>query len=595
MVDPAPEPDDLSRVIADATKIILGVGVEYEPEAARLHALTDRLAAGRFHLAVLGQFKRGKSTLLNALLGEAVLPASVVPLTALPTLIRAGGSPKVTVHLQNGGVEECASGQTEQLSSFLSRFATEEGNPGNRRGVARVELFHPATILSSGVVLIDTPGIGSTFRHNTETTLGFLAECDAAVFLVSADPPITEVEVEFLRQVQSRMARLFFILNKTDYLNPSEREQAVAFFQRVLIERAGVDQTAPIFCVSARQALEARLTDNTALWHDSGMERVERHLIHFLAREKSDALRAAVRRKASDILAEVLLQLRLSLRSLRMPLEDLQSRLAVFDERIVEMERERVAAQDLLTGDKRRTREFLEEQCLRLREKASTALNAALTAAVTGIAEANMRESTLQAVLATRIPEVFEREFRSTATVYNRRMKEVLRPHEERSNRLIESVRKTAAELFEVPYQPPTGADDFEAGPMPYWYTHRWDQSFGPISPSLIDKLTPSNIRRRRLERRYREKIAVLAIQNAGTLREALADRIDEVLHRFGQTLDTRLTATVAATRGAIRAGLAKRKEQSERVADEIAAYESAVADLCRIAAQLEAIPRQKE
>jgi predicted GTPase len=65
-------------------------------------------------------------------------------------------------------------------------------------------------------VLIDTPGIGSTHRHNTGMTLRFLPQCDAALFLVSADPPITEVEVAFLIEVRNRVQDLFFVMNKMD-------------------------------------------------------------------------------------------------------------------------------------------------------------------------------------------------------------------------------------------------------------------------------------------------------------------------------------------------------------------------------------------
>ena len=77
----------------------------------------------------------------------------------------------------------------------LAGFVTEKGNPKNKLGVAEVQVDLPAPILTGGVVLIDTPGIGSTYRHNTSATLNFLKQCDAALFLVSADPPITEVEL----------------------------------------------------------------------------------------------------------------------------------------------------------------------------------------------------------------------------------------------------------------------------------------------------------------------------------------------------------------------------------------------------------------
>ncbi|MCG0278649.1 MAG: dynamin family protein [Thermanaeromonas sp.] len=96
--------------------------------------------------------------------------------------------------------------------------------------------------LGQGVVLIDTPGIGSTFQHNTETTLKFLPQCDAAVFLLSADPPLTQAELEFLQAVRSQIAHLFFILNKVDYLDTQEMSSLLHFVKKVLQEHAGIEE-----------------------------------------------------------------------------------------------------------------------------------------------------------------------------------------------------------------------------------------------------------------------------------------------------------------------------------------------------------------
>ena len=109
-------------------------------------------------------------------------------------------------------------------------------------------------ILSKGIVLIDTPGIGSTFRHNTEVTLNFLPQCDAALFLVSADPPITEVEVEFLKHLKTKVSLIFFILNKIDYLDEEERQKVLNFFKQVLKEQAGYESDPIIFSVQQSRA-----------------------------------------------------------------------------------------------------------------------------------------------------------------------------------------------------------------------------------------------------------------------------------------------------------------------------------------------------
>jgi len=224
-------------------RCIDGLGSKFAASGEKLEELGTRLQEGRFHLAVLGQFKRGKSTFLNALLGNVLLPSSVLPLTAIPTCIAFGNSPLVLALNEDGTVkEEILGKQHEEIAAFLAKYVTEEFNPNNRLGIDRVEVFYPAPILDKGVVLIDTPGIGSTYRHNTEATLAFLPQCDAALFLISADPPISEVELDFLRKVIDRVPKLFFILNKVDYLSEEDKQSAVRFFRKVLHEQAGFDE-----------------------------------------------------------------------------------------------------------------------------------------------------------------------------------------------------------------------------------------------------------------------------------------------------------------------------------------------------------------
>ena len=226
------------EIAVNIRDILKSLGPDFLTYADTIDGLRERLARRRFHLAVLGQFKRGKSTLLNALLGEPALPVSVVPLTAIPTFISYGERRGLRVEYQNGRpAEEFNADDRGALSALLARYVTEELNPANRLGVRQVDVRHPAPILRDGVVLIDTPGIGSTYRHNTEATLNFLPSCDAALFLVSADPPITEVEVAFLGEVRRRMRRLFFIFNKIDYLSADELSKMIEFVSGVLGEK----------------------------------------------------------------------------------------------------------------------------------------------------------------------------------------------------------------------------------------------------------------------------------------------------------------------------------------------------------------------
>ncbi len=587
-----PVEGELERLLARATAVLDGLGDRAAPARRALASLRERLVEGRFHLAVLGQFKRGKSTLLNALLVEPLLPAAVIPLTSVPTLLRAGDDRRVRVFYEDGRPpDERAGGPVEELAAFLARFVSEEANPCTRLGVERVEVSHPAPLLRRGVVLIDTPGIGSTHRHNTETTLRFLPQCDAALFVVSADPPLTEAELEFLREARARVPRLFFVLNKVDYLAADELSQAVRFLRGVLRERLGVADDVPLLCVSARQGLAARVSGDAALWRASGLEALERHLVEFLAAEKEAALREAVAAKAGDILEGALLQVRLATRSLQLPLEELEERLRAFEERLGEAERQRLVAGDLLRGERDRLAAFLEQQAEDLRRKARDHLQ--------GIVEEHLAHSpepdgrAVGEAFAVAIPEFFGRELREVDGAFSARVREALEPHQRRAEELIQSVRRAAAELFDVPYRPWGGADRLELTHRPYWVTQRWSASLNEIHADLLERLLPRAARRERLRRRLRGQVEALVLHNVENLRWATLQNLDLTIRRFEAALAERLKEAADATRGAIQAALARRAERAEAVHEEVGRLERLAAELEGLRQLLAAPARQ--
>jgi len=325
--------DNLVQVIAHVEELMTEWGNDFAKEREHIHELCTRLTHARFHLAVLGQFKRGKSTLLNALLGEPLLPSAILPLTSIPTFISWGENKQAKIVFRDERVYEASFEKATDMSDFLAQYVTEEGNPQNKLAIARVEVECPTPLLKGGLILIDTPGIGSTFQHNTEMTFKFLPQCDGALFLISADPPITQVEIEFLKAVQAKVIRTVFILNKIDYLSENEQHAATDFFQVVLHEQLRLDAHEPVFAISARQGLEAKITGNSALWIDSGMSTLEDYLLKFLTKDKMHSLRLAVAKKAGVILENALLHIRLKQRSLTVPLENLDQRLAIFDQK----------------------------------------------------------------------------------------------------------------------------------------------------------------------------------------------------------------------------------------------------------------------
>ncbi|RCK78974.1 MAG: hypothetical protein OZSIB_0525 [Candidatus Ozemobacter sibiricus] len=555
----------------------------YGPKFAALQA---RWREGRFHLAVLGQFKRGKSTLLNALLGAEVLATSVVPLTAIPTFLSWGEKRRARITFSDDKPPEDRTFTADaQLHDFLSTYVTEAGNPKNRLEVSHVEVFLPADLLRKGVVLIDTPGIGSTFRHNTEATLNFLTQCDAALFIVSADPPVTEVEVEFLKQVRHKVPHLSFVMNKIDYLDETERATALDFFRKVLEGQGGIAIGPEIFTVSARRGLQARLAGDPAGWQASGLARLEAHLIDFLATGKSRTLAQALARKAQTLTDEAVMSIEVRLRAMDISIEELERRLATFERKLQEAEQERLTSQDLLKGANRRMHEFLEEYAEELRRRALAYLDSRVREAIERSNGDGIDEDMVRDLLAQVIPGYFEHETGKAVKTFEARMAEALRPFQRRTDELIGLIRKTAAELFDIPYRAPDSADAFKMIEKPYWVTHKWRAGLRSLTGSFLDHFTSAASRQARALARIAEQLQLLVVENVENLRWPIFQSIDQTFLHFGSTLDDRLKETIAATHGAMKATLDVRRTRASQLEPLRQRYAEAVHRLVELSA----------
>jgi len=232
--------DALDKALED----LAALGTDRDRE--QLAALRDRLAAARLRVLVAGEAKRGKSTLINALLGRPVLPSGVTPLTAVVTTVRYGEDSRAEVRFGDGHEEKYP-------LAALGDLVTERGNPRNRRGIAAVTAFVDAPVLAGGVELVDTPGTGSVYQWDTDAAHQALETMDAAVLVLTADPPVSASERDLLAKIGDLSVTTFAVLNKADHLDDAGLAEAAEFTSRVLAE-AG--HTGRVYPMSARAALE---------------------------------------------------------------------------------------------------------------------------------------------------------------------------------------------------------------------------------------------------------------------------------------------------------------------------------------------------
>ncbi len=540
------------------------------PALRALTSLRERLEDARLQVAVLGQFKRGKSTFINALLGAEFLPAAVVPATAIPTFIGWAPTPRMLVTYQDSRpAEEVHPEGPANVRERLHQWVTEEGNPLNCKHIARVDLFVPAGILRDGIVLIDTPGIGSTLQHNTDTALQVLPECDAALFVVSADPPITEAEIAYLAKVRQHVVRLFFVLNKIDYLSEPEQAHALAFLRKALDSSGPADSQPQVYLLSARQALSARARQDKAALETSGLERIERDILQALAREKVTALQASIRAKATNLVDQALLDLGLQRRALELPLEDLEQRSQTLEKALREMERERQTARDLLEGDRRRAVEELENQAERLRQAGRDHFSGVVRGVI-GSNGAVLDRAAVQQALNVAIPEFFAGRLIDVASDFRQMVEALLARHQARADGLVGSVRQTAAALFDVPLRAVETTEPFRLGPEPYWVTQQWRDAVMPSPDTLVLWFLPPKLRQQRLRRELEAEIAALVQHNVENLRWSTLRGVNETFRRFSAQLDARLVEVLRVTQGVITQAIERRRSESGQAAVEL-------------------------
>ncbi len=236
--------------------------------------LVKKLDEDRFHLVVVGEFNHGKSTFVNALLGETVLPVGVTPTTAAIHHLKYADMPEATVQYASGRREQIPFGDTR-------RFAV--GGGANPEEVDFLEVGYPAKLLKERILLVDTPGVNDLSLQRADITYSYIPRADAVLFLLDAGQILKESERVFLEEKLLRASRdkIVFVITKWDILNDAERKEALGYAKNQL---GRLVKDPVVFPVSAETALQGGRVA------ESGMPELLAHLTHFLAEERGRIL-----------------------------------------------------------------------------------------------------------------------------------------------------------------------------------------------------------------------------------------------------------------------------------------------------------------
>ena len=335
------EIDGASRLLRLAN---LAEDLNARPIQEEAEDLAARIAEGRFYVACLGQFKRGKSTLINALIGDAVLPVGFTPVTAVPTVIRYGETRRARIQGREGSWQDVN-------ASDLKQYVSEEYNPENTKGVRCVEVFVPSRLLAAGMCFVDTPGLGSVFAGNTAATQAFVPHIDAALVVIGADPPLAGEELDLVEAVASQVEHIVPVLNKADRTTAEENAAAEGFAAQQLQKRLG-RAVGPILEVSASQRLDQQGPERDWPKLQAALER----LVEESGRQVVfSACERGIRRLSEHLLAVICEERE----ALERPLEESERRIAAMKATIAEAERSMRELGYLLMAEQQRVSDLL--------------------------------------------------------------------------------------------------------------------------------------------------------------------------------------------------------------------------------------------
>lgn len=324
----------------------------------------EKIENKTFWVAVVGEFKRGKSTFINALLGQEILPSDIEPCSATINRVTYSLNSYVEVEFKDGRKERV---EIDKLSEYVTKLTPEaEATAAN---VKEAVVYYPAPYCRNNVDIIDTPGLNDD-PSMTGVTLSVLPKVDAAILVIMAQSPVSEVERDFLENklLTNDLGRVIFVVTGIDRCNrPGDADKVIASVRKrikeYVLERAaqqwGEDSAEyevylkkigepKVFGLSAYQALEAKDNNDDELLAKSRFQEFEKALEQFLARERGAIELQVPLNRVIASAGEILSTINIQENALKMKLEDFEKTYETSIQEISELRRRKKEEMQLI-------------------------------------------------------------------------------------------------------------------------------------------------------------------------------------------------------------------------------------------------------
>ncbi|KUG02612.1 hypothetical protein ASZ90_019980 [hydrocarbon metagenome] len=519
------------------------------------------------NVAFMGQMKRGKSTLINALLGQDMLPSGVVPVTSIITAIVYGEQPQVLIEYDNSSIEDID-------PSRIKEFVSETLNPQNTKGIKLVSLFTSSELLQAGISLFDTPGVGSIYAHNTQTATSFLDSIDVAVFIFSVDTPLNDTELNFLNNMKSHGISILFILNKLDMVSEDELQQLIEFSKNAIASHLQMDDV-QVIAVSALQGLDGKLNNNSDLVKSSGIKDLEQYLFNRLARRKSELLNTSLENRMNKTVQKLIQMLELQRQALLTPLEMLTANIDAFKRFIEDVALTRKELESLLESSIKNILRDYDDLSSAFQKKTIPLVNERLEdfykiSRQQGSHEFKelMNEAFEETILAEVIP------FRDeAAAMMENAFNEVSTRFISRLERLIEDIYKEAADLFGLHWEQQVDIPPLETNATVYYKIGR-EPLFYEISASALAGKLPGALINPMIYREVVNRVPIDVDRNCGILRHHYLECLKQGVRELKLLMSTMVEEAVNEIDGQLQEAISRREKDQEQIDNQVTEIE---------------------
>lgn len=495
---------------------------------AEIDELSEKIRSRKFYLTVIGLFKRGKSSLINALLKKKLAPVAVTPLTAIVTLFEFNESAGAEVIFTDGRILQI------ELNA-IGQYITEEENPENIKQVSYVKIFDNCPCLKN-ITLIDTPGLGSAYEHNTQVTQQFIPKIDAAIFVLSADIPISKEEMELLKTLKGSIPEIVFTMNKADLLDDTELQKILTYNTSVISSVIGDTMNEKtIIPVSAKKYFE-----NPASSHN--IDALQNYMNRIIIGKRESLQRQSAQKRFGQLIKVTESMLKLRLDILQGPVEELEKKTQAYKLSVATMNKGKHDFQIIINGRIKDLQTRIEERVKSFSDKLEHNLLLEL--------ESNS-DRIFDKVYQNNIGEV-EKEYSDQITCELKKLqssmaddtrkdfKEILEQYNNGSQSYVREIAHQLKDTLNIDFSDITGTFDLDVYTAFYFRTHT-ELSIQGSGNKMLYRLLPRNMAKEKLLSQFRKSVKELIVTNSAGIIYDLQYRIQESFRMFNYDLNAHM------------------------------------------------------